>query len=443
MPLEPLATLATFRRELYRCLDRRADALFELTDALLTADPIASPAYLSLEPVHRRGWGSLYAALVRGRIDHAALRALIGRHPLADGQPIYAVDVSVWPRCDAETSPERGYYYHPSRHSAGQPIVAGWAYQWIAQLGFRRDSWTAPVDVRRVHPTRNVHALAAEQIRAVLRTRPPGAPAPLFVFDAGYDPEQLVQELGDLPVAILVRLRRDRCFYADPTAQPPVGRPRQHGAKFACRDATTWPEPTAAYTVADEQYGRVHVRAWSGLHAKRQNHPGRGSRRTKPVVRGTLVLVEVSRLPAKTRAPQQLWLWWHGSGAPALSVLWRAYVRRFDLEHTLRFAKQTLNWVLPRVRHPEQADRWTALLVAAYTQLRLARPCVADHRLPWERRLRPERLTPYRVRRTFSALLPGLGTPASPPKPCGRSPGRPRGRRSGPARRYPALKKTA
>jgi len=68
------------------------------------------------------------------------------------------------------------------------------------------------VDVRRVHPTHNIHTLAAEQIRAVLRLQPPGAPAPLFVFDAGSDPEQLVQELGDLPVAILVRLRRDRCF---------------------------------------------------------------------------------------------------------------------------------------------------------------------------------------------------------------------------------------
>jgi len=37
-------------------------------------------------------------------------------------------------RCDAETSPGRAIYYHPSRHCAGQPIVAGWAYHWIAQL---------------------------------------------------------------------------------------------------------------------------------------------------------------------------------------------------------------------------------------------------------------------------------------------------------------------
>jgi len=52
-------------------------------------------------------------------------------------------------------STQRGFYYHPSRHSAGQPIVAGWAYQWIARLGFARESWTAPVDVERVPPTKN------------------------------------------------------------------------------------------------------------------------------------------------------------------------------------------------------------------------------------------------------------------------------------------------
>jgi hypothetical protein len=443
LPTDRLATLRAFRTDLYACFEQRGDALFELTDAVLTAGPVASPAYLSLEPPYRRRWGSLYDALAAGRSEVAALRDLVARHPLAEGGPLYAVDVSIWPRCDAETSPERGYYYHPSRHSAGQPIVAGWAYQWLAQLSFSRDSWTAPLDVRRVSPQADVYAVAAEQIRALLRTRSVDAPVPTFAFDAGYDPERLARELGTLPVAVLVRLRRDRCFYADPTTQPAVGRPRRHGAKFVCKDPSTWPAPTDEYTVEDPQYGQVRVRAWAGLHAKSQNHPAKGTRRPRPIVRGTVLLVEVTRLPTKTREPRQLWLWWRGPGTPDLSVLWRAYVRRFDLEHTLRFCKQTLNWVTPRVRHPEQADRWTAVVVAAYTQLRLARACVEDQRLPWERRLRPDRLTPYRVRRAFSALLLRLGTPANPPKPCGRSPGRPEGRRSGPATRYPALKKTA
>lgn len=88
--------------------------------------------HLSLEAVHRRD-PSLYAALSKGSIDVDALRDLLAQYPLAEGGPgsaprVYAVDQSVWPRCDAEASPGRGYFYHPSRHSAGQPIVAGWAH---------------------------------------------------------------------------------------------------------------------------------------------------------------------------------------------------------------------------------------------------------------------------------------------------------------------------
>jgi hypothetical protein len=125
--MEPSDALHAFRRSFYECLYRRGDAVFELTDAILAADDAApSPAHLSLQAPHRRGWGSLYAALDRGRIDVEALRSLLACHPLDGSEtPVYAVDASVWPRCDAECNPEWGFYYHPSRHSAGQPIVAG------------------------------------------------------------------------------------------------------------------------------------------------------------------------------------------------------------------------------------------------------------------------------------------------------------------------------
>ncbi len=192
---------------------------------------------------------------------------------------------------------------------------------------------------------------------------------------------------------------------------------------------------------ADGQFGTVMVASWDGLHPKQQLHPTRGTKRPRPIVRGTLIRVQVSRIPARTRPPKVLWLWWQGSGTPDLEVLWRAYVHRFDLEHTIRFCKQTLGWTTPRVRHPEQAERWTWLVLAAYTQLRLARASTTDHRLPWERHLPSTRLTPVRVRRGCPRLLCAVGSPTSAPKPCGRSPGRPQGSRAGPAKRYPAIKK--
>ncbi len=448
-PYDALRALRIFRDSFYNdCLQRRSDALFELTDAILTANAAPSPVHLSLQAPHRRGWGSLYAALNRGRIDAEALRELLARHPLADADPpVYAVDVSVWPRCDAEASPERGFYYHPSRHSAGQPIVAGWAYQFIARLSFVRESWTAPVDALRVHPVQEVNMVATKQIKGLLGRSTRGNGIPLFVFDAGYDPVKLQQGLEGSPCQILARLRAGRCFYADPSlagVPATTGRPRRHGPKFDCKDPSTWPEPTAEYTCQDAGYGTVRVRSWAKMHPKVQAHADRGSRRPAPIVVGTLVLVEVQRLPRgeRRREPRRLWLWWHGEEEPDLSLLWRAYVRRFDLEHTFRFLKQTFGWNTPRVRHPEQADRWTWLVLAAFTQLRLARAHVADRRLPWERRYDPDRLTPIRVHRVVSALLAQLGTPAKPPKPCGRSPGRPKGRFSGRAKRYPAIKKS-
>ena len=172
MPTFPLTRLGAFRAELHACCTRRADALFDLADALLGAPAVPSVAHLSLEPAHRRGWGSTYAALASGRIEVERLRDLLaGSLPDADPR-VFAVDVTTWPRCDAECSPERGYYYHPSRHSAGQPIIAGWAYQWIAQLGFDRDSWTAPVDAARLHPLDDTDQQAAVQVRALLRRLP-------------------------------------------------------------------------------------------------------------------------------------------------------------------------------------------------------------------------------------------------------------------------------
>ena len=92
------------------------------------------------------------------------------------------------------------------------------------------------------------------------------------------------------------------------------------------------------------------------------------------------------------------------------------FLRRFDLEHTFRFLKQTLGWTTPRIRTPEAADRWTWLLIAAYTQLRLARPLVEDRPRPWERTpATPARLLKLKLRDRLlmrvSALVGSVGGP--------------------------------
>jgi len=448
------AALTAFRRSLYGCLTRWGDALFELTDATLAAPgPVGSIPVLSLQAIYRRSHGSLYKSMAAGEVDAEALRDLLVRFRPSDWPLVFAVDTSSWPRCDAETSPERGFYHHPSRHSAGKPIVAGWNYSWLAQLNWNKDSWTAPVDVTRIAPTENTGRATARLVgNFVGRLHlDPADPVPLFAFDAGYDPIGLTVDLADVPAQLVVRIRDDRVFYRDPPDRPsrPAdtgGRPPRHGTAFRLADPASWGKPNATHTATDPGYGRIEVSAWGGLHPKLAGHGRWAGSTPLPIVTGTVIRVEVEHLPKLTgRTKKTLWLWWAGAAdtTPDLDLIWRAYIHRFDIEHTLRFAKNTLGWTTPMLRTPEQADRWSWLIVTAYTQLRLARGLVADQRLPWERPRDPAKLTPTRVRRGFAGLIATIGSPASPPKSETAGPGRPKGTTRPPRTRYPAIKKAA
>src|SRR5262245_49976595 len=261
--------LRAFRQHVYPLFGCRRDALFEALDAVLSAPTIETPAHLSLAATCQRGWGSLSDALHSGVMDLMRLELLVAAHALEPQTNWYAVDASVWPRCDAESSPARGSSHQAYRHSPGQPLVAGGNYSWLVQVPTRCASWTAPLRVRRIIPGESVNRVAAEQIRSWLGQASPSTPSPLttppiFTFDAGYDAVQLRPALDDQPVCLLVRLRAGRCFSADPTTPPATGRPRRHGAKFVCEDPPTWPEPSAAWATTDARYGRVHVQAGSG-----------------------------------------------------------------------------------------------------------------------------------------------------------------------------------
>jgi hypothetical protein len=114
---------------------------------------------------------------------------------------------------------------------------------------------------------------------------------------------------------------------------------------------------------------------------------------------------------------------------PQLAVAGPAELVTCDqtIEHTIRLFKQTLGWTAPKFRTPEAADRWTWLIIAAHTQLRLARPLAEDLRRPWEKPAEPGQLTPARVRRGFRNLRAKTTRPASAPKPGKPGPGRPPG----------------
>jgi hypothetical protein len=391
-----LDDLDTFRGAFYDCLSLRADALFELTDAVLCAEgPVSTLVGLTLTAEHRRGHGALYDSLGSGRIEVGRLRRSLVSLPVPrdeQGRITLAVDVSPWLRPDAATSPDRSFCHVYGRGKGQAQMIPGWPYSFVAALEPGRTSWTALLDALRLGPDDDATTVTATQLREVIGRlqqagqHKPGDPDILIVFDAGYDVTRLAFLLADLPVELLGRLRSDRVFSSPPPPRAPstAGRPSRHGPEFALADIATQPEPNAISHTDTSRYGTARARGWNRLHprlthrAAWQSHQG-----PLPIIEGSIIRLQVDRLPGD-RSPKPVWLWYSRPELTNadLNRLWRAFLRRFDLEHTFRFLKQTLGWTRPRIRTPDQGNRWTWIIVAAHTQLRLARHLTSDLRRP-------------------------------------------------------------
>jgi hypothetical protein len=433
--------LSTFRQQFHACLTRRADALFELCDAVLCGDgPVRSIAELSLVGEHHRGHGSSYASLARGQMDIQRLRTALTNAPVprtADGRLVLAVDITSWLRPEAHTSPQRILCHTYGRGKDQHMMVPGWPYSVIVALETGRSSWTAPLDAVRLAPGTDAATVTAAQVRDVVSRLiaaghwRPADPDILLVADAGYDGPRLAHVLADLPITVLVRMRADRVLRRPTPPQLPGtrGRPHRHGGEFAFGDPATWSEPDITTRTQTRLYGPALIRAWDRLHPRLTHriawatHAG-----NLPILEGTVIRLEVDRLPSGA-IPKPVWLWHSRTGLTTheVDLAWQAFLRRFDIEHTFRMLKQTLGWTTPKLRSPAAADRWTWLLLAAYTQLRLARGLVADLRRPWEKPMPEQRLTPARVRRGFRHLRRTITCPAGVPKPTRPGPGRPAG----------------
>jgi hypothetical protein len=300
--------LSGFRSSFHGCLSLWGDALFELTDAVLCSPaPVGSVPSLSLEPEFRRSHGSLYKSLAGGDVNEVRLRKLLVEHRPKTWPLVFAVDASTWDRCDAECSPERGFHYSASKHSAGQPIVAGWSYQWITQLNWAPDSWTAPLDALRITPAMDAGGATVDQVKRLVGLLPDDREVPLFVFDAGYDGVALGHGLADTRAEILVRIASTRVFHPDPPPRPDraIGRPRRHGPRFVLSDEKTWPDPDAELTTSVRRYGKVTVKAWHNLHPRLHGRAKWKDYDEPPIIKGSVIRVEVRAPPQAHRSDQE------------------------------------------------------------------------------------------------------------------------------------------
>lgn len=90
MTSEIHSELLAFRDQVYQQFNPRADALFEMLDALLALPAATAPAHMMLQPSFQRKWGSVYDALSAGRINPVGTADRLAQYPLDGGESVYA-----------------------------------------------------------------------------------------------------------------------------------------------------------------------------------------------------------------------------------------------------------------------------------------------------------------------------------------------------------------
>lgn len=142
--------LREFRHKAYTLIGNGKDAIFDLMDAVLVGRSVSSFAELSLSPVFRRGWPSLYEALQDSVPPRLQLMELYIQQMPQESPIVLAGDHTAWSRLQAQTLRERTYEHQANPMSGTKPVTLGHGYSTIAWIPETQGSWALPLVHERI-----------------------------------------------------------------------------------------------------------------------------------------------------------------------------------------------------------------------------------------------------------------------------------------------------
>lgn len=464
---EIVPVFKNFRDKIYRFFPSRRDAAMELVDSLSSNKTASSVVELSLSPLHRRNYCSITRVLdeymskdpAEALQQEQALTRILSNLCLLESRPfhLFAVDCTSEPRVFSPTLEDRGYVYAPNAVCGNKPTTIGHKYSIVAYLpekpGVNTPPWLIPLACTRVDTSQNAELVGMEQIAACIKSQ--------SIFSS-----QLSVSLGDTaynnPLCLNIvknndnqvhisRTRNNRKFFypytADETTDAKkLGRPKVYGDTHQLNDPSTWREPDESI-----EFSRMSARGklqiskidcWNEVimrgkkDSKLSDYPLR------------LLRVRVYKGSGELLFKRPLWLTAAGKRRVELSLpdIFNSYRQRFDIEHFFRFGKTRLlmnKLQTPDVRHEES---WWQLVMIAYAQLYLSRSLANTLPNPWEKYLPTFKSnatikSPTQVQKDFERIIRRIGTPAQPPKPRQKAPGRKLGDIQIKRMRHPVVKK--
>jgi len=456
----------TWRSQLYQALGSRRSVVMELLDSLSSNCQASSVAELSLNPLFRRNYNSLYKAIqdflpppnhpdYEQAVDSLFDLVSAAVPPPASRQfYLFGVDVTPYPRPYSATLPDKTYIYQPNAIKGNKPINIGHAYSVVAALPEQGEMgnvpWTIPLSGQRVPSGEKDINVAQKQLKTILNhsSAPWKDKLAVVVVDSLYSQRGFLgEQVQSEHLVTISRVRSNRVFYRQfsPSEEraKPCGHPRWYGDKFDLKDETTWSEPDEViYSNFTTKRGRelnLKISGWNQLlmkgskNYKMHKHPFR------------LLQVVVSDDHDQT-IWKPMWLIVIGSRRHELTLneCHQAYGQRYNLEHLFRFGKQKLLMTAYSTPEVEHEENWFQLTLLSYVNLWKARKLATVLPRPWEYYLSSTeavKITPSLIQRDFYRIIAQLGTPAQSPKRRGYSPGRIKGHKKVPRTRHQVIKK--
>ena len=448
---EIVKQLQKFREKIYQNFPSRRDAAIELIDALSSNKTATSVVELSLSSLHRRNYCSITRVLDEylSTDVHVALQQKeILTHLLSSAIPplsqrafdLFVADCTPESRMFSPTLEDRSFVYAPNAVCGNKPVTIGHKYSIVTYMPEKSNPntppWVIPLACTRVDTTQNGELLGMQQVAACIKSQSAfSSQLSVSLGDTAYNnPLCLGVAKNNANQVHISRARNNRRFFYphvvdEATEAKKRGRPKAYGDIHQLNDSSTWRAPDESLefiqTSVKGKVLTIKIDCWNEVIM-------RGKKDTKlsdyPL---RLLRVQVYKESGELLFKRPFWLTAAGKRRMELSLLdiFSSYRQRFDIEHFFRFGKNRLlmdKLQTPDIRHEET---WWQLVMIAYTQLYLARTIANSIPNPWENYLpffkKNETIKPpTQVQNDFERIIQMIGTPAQPPKPRKKSPGR-------------------
>ena len=280
-----------WRKQLYNGLNCRRETVIELLDALSSNSQAASVVELSLNPLFRRDYNSLYKGIqeflphqtdekYEGQVN-CLLDAVSLTIPTSKSRSfnLLGIDTTPYSRPYSATLADKTFIHYPNPIKGNKPISIGHTYSVVSALPDRRKTgnvpWAIPLSGERISAEDKFTDIGNKQLEKIFKSSSfCREELSVLVADSLYSQRSFIgEQVKQKNLVTITRVRSNRVFYRQflppITAAKKSGHPRWYGDKFDLKDETTWHEPDAfiqsTFTTKKGRQLRVTISSWKQM----------------------------------------------------------------------------------------------------------------------------------------------------------------------------------